>query len=127
MSYPRHLHRQRPPLAHREPPRPGITLNPGVRLHSAVLDALTELETHADPGHVHDSLRGALAYTAAIGETCLVASAADAVRAATHFLGSGLVSDAVTALTDAEAYLTNLAFPLPPEVPQPPGVATLPA
>jgi hypothetical protein len=96
-------------------------------LRSAVLLALTELETHPDPSQVHDSLRGALAYTAAIGETSMVAPAADAVREATRFLSTGSVGDAVHALTDAAKHLSALDFPLPPQVSKPPDVATLPA
>jgi hypothetical protein len=127
VSNPQRLHRQRPPLARREPPRPALGLTPGIRLRTAILRALSELESDADAERVHDELRGALAYTAAVGETCMVALAADAVREASSCLVAGELTPAVAALADAGKYLSALDLPLPDQVSQPPETATLPA
>jgi hypothetical protein len=127
MSNPPRLHRQRPPLARREPPRPALGLTPGVRLRTAVSRALAELQCEADAQQVHDELRGALAYTAAVGETCMIALAADAVREANSCLVTGELTMAVAALADAGKHLSALDLPLPAQVSQPPETATLPA
>jgi hypothetical protein len=127
VSNPQRLRRERPPLPRREPPRPELGLRPGVRLRSAVVLALSELESETDSQKVHDHLRGALAYTAAIGETCMVPFAAEAVREAIRCLLTGEIALAATALTDAGDYLAMLDLPLPDQVSQPPSPATLPA
>src|SRR5256885_11690075 len=88
---------------------PAIALKPGVRLRAAVRAAHAELDANADPWHVHQQLQGALAYTAAIGETAMVAAAAEAVRVASAYLLVGEVDGARGALADADR---NLSFTL---------------
>lgn len=82
-------------------PRPVVSLAPGLRLRTEVGVALHDLDHAAEPRGVHDNLRGALAYTAAIGETAMVAAAAEHVRLAVSRLDAGLVSPACAALTEA--------------------------
>nr|WP_157528740.1 hypothetical protein [Kibdelosporangium sp. MJ126-NF4] len=82
-------------------PRPIVSLAPGLRLRTEVGVALHELSQSADARTVHDNLRGALAYTAAIGETAMVAAAAECVRLAVSRLDAGLVSPACAVLTEA--------------------------
>jgi len=57
---------------------------------------------------VNDNLHGALAHTAAIGETCMVAGAVQAVYAAEVHLESEQLSAARVALTTASERLTRL-------------------
>jgi hypothetical protein len=90
--------------------KPVLGLPAGVRLNAEVGVALQEL--HQLPagdreamGKVNAALRGALAYTAAIGETCQVMPAVEAVRTAGQCLETGLLSDACTALKEALAFL----------------------
>jgi hypothetical protein len=56
---------------------------------------------------VNDNLHGALAHTAAIGETCMVAGAVQAVHAAEVHLESAQLSAARVALTTARERLTG--------------------
>jgi hypothetical protein len=103
VSYPR-LHRERPPLARREPPRPVLGLVPGVRLRSAVLLAQAAIDAATDPSN---DLRGALAYTAAVGEICMVARAAEAVRDAIGHLAAGASTEARAELITAAEHLVS--------------------
>ncbi|GAB3884940.1 hypothetical protein GCM10029964_046770 [Kibdelosporangium lantanae] len=103
MSSPR-LHRARPPLTRREPPRPALGLAPGLRLRSAVLLAQAAIDAATDPT---GDLRGALAYTAAVGEISMVAPAAEAVRDAVRHLTTGAWSKARAALITAEKHLVS--------------------
>jgi hypothetical protein len=73
--------------------------------------AMTGLDAHEDPMTVGNELRGALAYTAAIGETCLVMDAAEAVRRAIRCLVTGEAHDARAALTEAEKHLPIVVSP----------------
>ncbi|ALG08817.1 hypothetical protein [Kibdelosporangium phytohabitans] len=82
-------------------PRPIVSLAPGLRLRTEVGVALHELAQSADVRTVRDNLRGALAYTAAIGETAMISAAAECVRLSVSRLDAGLVSPACTALTEA--------------------------
>jgi hypothetical protein len=56
---------------------------------------------------VNDNLHGALAHTAAIGETCMVAAAVQAVHAAEDHLFASELSAARVALTTARERLTR--------------------
>ena len=61
--------------------------HPGDRLRTAVDSVLADLDAEArlDPRAMHrldDTLRGALAWTAALGDTCQIAGAVQAVRTA---------------------------------------------
>lgn len=105
------------PAIKRERPRPSVALPPGLRLRTEVDVALHELEQGGEAviRAVHDNLRGALAYSAAIGESCMVAQAADAVRVAVVRLAAGLYSPACVALAEALALLTPAAPPVPRE------------
>jgi hypothetical protein len=59
---------------------------------------------------INDGLRGGLAYTAAMGETCQVASAVDAVREAVRHLSAGHPGHASTALEKALEFLAEPVF-----------------
>ncbi|MFC0105302.1 hypothetical protein [Kibdelosporangium aridum] len=93
-------------------PRPAVTPAPGLRLRREVDQALLELRTvRPDDDEairlVNDGLHGALAYTAALGETCQVAAAVDAVREAERHLDGHEPSGACTALEKAQEFLTG--------------------
>ncbi|WP_168211345.1 hypothetical protein [Actinosynnema sp. ALI-1.44] len=100
---------------HTELPRPVLALTPGLQLRRAVDTALVELQKVAQSERtemlgamrrVNDNLHGALAHTAAIGETCLVAAAVQAVHAAEEHLEASELSQARVALTTARERLT---------------------
>ena len=102
-----------------ELPRPTLALTPGVQLRRAVDTALLDLQNISTAEHtemlgamrkVNDYLHGALAHTAAIGETCMVASAVQAVHAAEDHLQASELSQARVALTTARE---RLAPPTP--------------
>ncbi|MEV4317009.1 hypothetical protein [Actinocrispum sp. NPDC049592] len=110
-----HTERPRPEL-----PRPTLALIPGVQLRRAVDTALLELQKVSSAERsemlgamrrVNDNLHGALAHTAAIGETCMVASAVQAVHAAEEHLQASELSQARVALTTARERLTLRAIP----------------
>ena len=105
------------PNSNRERPTPSVSLTPGLRLRTEVGVALHELEQGGDAviGAVRDNLRGALAYSAAIGETSVITSAADAVRQAIMRLVAGQRGPACIALTEALRVLTPAAPPVPVE------------
>ena len=75
-----------------ELPRQALVLTPGLQLRRAMRK-------------VNDNLHGALAHTAAIGETCMVAAAVQAVHAAEHHLEASELSQARVALTTARERL----------------------
>nr|QEO74060.1 hypothetical protein [uncultured bacterium] len=113
------------PAADRERPRPSVALTPGLRLRTEVGVALHELEQGGDAvmHAVRDNLRGALAYSAAIGEISMVSQAAEAVRLAVARLAEGLRGGACAALTEALRVLSPAASPVPVE----PGFGRAPA
>ncbi|SMC58468.1 hypothetical protein [Kibdelosporangium aridum] len=90
-----------PTTAKVERPKPTVTLTPGLRLRTEVGVALHDLSQAGDVRTVLDNLRGALAYTAAIGETAMVAKACEDVRLAISRLDAGLVTSACSSLTEA--------------------------
>ncbi|MET0132317.1 MAG: hypothetical protein ABW215_01850 [Kibdelosporangium sp.] len=98
---------QRLPQPRRIPPSPAIQLAPGVRLRCALVAALADLDHDRSLPQVYDDLRGALAYTAAIGESCMVACAIEAVHEAIRCLGSDLRLLARAALTQAISQLST--------------------
>lgn len=80
--------------------------DPGRRLRLAVDSVLADLsaETRPDPLAMHrydDTLRGALAWTAAVGDTCQVAGAVKAVRNARMRLDMADADEARMALLSA--------------------------
>jgi hypothetical protein len=80
--------------------------NPGERLRSAVDSVLADLSVDAkpDPVALHrfdDTLRGALAWTAAVGDTCQIAGAVKAVRNARKRLDMADADQARAALLSA--------------------------
>jgi hypothetical protein len=80
--------------------------HPGERLRTAVDSVLADLsaEVHPDPLALHrfdDTLRGALAWTAAAGDTCQVAGAVKAVRNARKRLDMADADQARMALLSA--------------------------
>ncbi|WP_424186139.1 hypothetical protein ACOBQX_30395 [Actinokineospora sp. G85] len=85
-------------------PLPGNP-SPGLDLRQAVDGALTALASSADPAAVADALLGALARTAATGDTCLVLPAAEAVADARAHLQEGDPGPARTALQRARHHL----------------------
>lgn len=96
------------------PPKPVLTLTPGVQLARAVDTALLDLqkvyaaersEMLGAMRRVNDNLHGALAHTAAIGETCMIAAAVQAVRAAENHLAASELNKATVALTAARGRL----------------------
>lgn len=74
---------------------------PGERLSRAVDSVLAGLTDDADLSRLDDVLRAALAWTAASGETCRIASAVRQVRDARAGLGQADVEHARTALLAA--------------------------
>ncbi|MFC7615806.1 hypothetical protein ACFQV2_22265 [Actinokineospora soli] len=82
--------------------------SPGLDLRRAVEAALVRLDSPAVPhDQVADDLLGALARTAAIGDTCIVLPAAEAVGAARGHLRAGRADAAHTALTRALSLLSR--------------------
>jgi hypothetical protein len=80
--------------------------HPGERLRTAVDSVLADLsaEVHPDPPALHrfdDTLRGALAWTAAVGDTCQIAGAVSAVRTARKRLDMEDADQARAALLSA--------------------------
>lgn len=105
-----------PPRARREPK---ITKRPmpvpGKHLRSAVDSVLAELTGGATPDvqalhRFDDTLRGALAWTAAVGDTCRVAAAVHAVRDARERLDAADPDQARISLLVA---LDGLRLPMP--------------
>jgi hypothetical protein len=105
-----HTERPRPDL-----PKPTLALTPGVQLRRAVEIALLDLQKVSSAERaemlsamrrVNDNLHGALAHTAAIGESCMVAAAVQAVHAAEEHLKANELSRARVALTTAREHLT---------------------
>ncbi|CAM3864143.1 hypothetical protein KIPE111705_28720 [Kibdelosporangium persicum] len=99
-----------------EVPRPALTLTPGLQLRRAVDTALLDLQKVSQAERtemvgamrrVNDNLHGALAHTAAIGETCMIAAAVQAVHAAEDHLEASELSQARVALTTARERLTS--------------------
>ncbi|MET0235702.1 MAG: hypothetical protein ABW224_13745 [Kibdelosporangium sp.] len=97
-----------------ELPRQALALTPGVQLRRAVDSALMDLQRAGAAERtemlgamrkVNDNLHGALAHTAAIGETCMVASAVQAVHVAEHHLEASELSQARVALNTAREHL----------------------
>nr|CEL23432.1 hypothetical protein [Kibdelosporangium sp. MJ126-NF4]CTQ96812.1 hypothetical protein [Kibdelosporangium sp. MJ126-NF4] len=100
---------------HAELPRQTLMLTPGLQLRRAVDTALLDLQKVSQAERtemlgamrrVNDNLHGALAHTAAIGETCMVAAAVQAVHAAEDHLDASELSQARVALTTARERLT---------------------
>lgn len=98
-----------------ELPRPTLALTPGLQLRRAVDTALMDLQRVSSAERtemlgamrrVNDYLHGALAHTAAIGETCMVAAAVQAVHLAERHLAASELSQARVALTTARERLT---------------------
>jgi hypothetical protein len=98
-----------------ELPRPTLALIPGVQLRRAVDTALLDLQNISAAERaemlgamrrVNDNLHGALAHTAAIGETCMIAAAVQAVHAAEHHLDLSELSQARVALATAREQLS---------------------
>jgi hypothetical protein len=103
------LARRREPVVHRLP------AVPGKHLRTAVDTVLEELAASARPDvqamhRLGDTLRSALAWTAAVGDTCLVAAAVDAVRDARSRLDAAEPDKARAALLTAR---DGLALPGP--------------
>jgi hypothetical protein len=97
-----------------ELPRQALALTPGLQLRRAVDVALLDLQrvSAAERAEmlgamrkVNDNLHGALAHTAAIGETCMVAAAVQAVHTAEQHLAASELSQARVALTTARERL----------------------
>ena len=91
--------------------RPAV---PGSRLHREIDAAVRKLQHVADDDErtirlVNDNLHGALAYTAALGETCQIASAVAAVRDAETHLDGADPAQARTALLRALQCLSDTA------------------
>ncbi|HET9138051.1 hypothetical protein [Actinophytocola sp.] len=108
--------RATPPLARRREPgmhRPAPV--PGRYLRTAVDSVLAELSATAVPDvqamhRCDDTLRCALAWTAAVGDTCRVAAAVDAVRDARLRLDAADPDQARLALLTAR---DGLRLPMP--------------
>src|SRR6185436_10627956 len=88
---------------------------PGKHLRTAVESVLAELGAgaHPDPRQLHrldDTLRGALAWTAAVGDTCRVAAAVNAVRNARSRLDADDPDQARASLLTAR---DGLRLPVP--------------
>jgi hypothetical protein len=90
--------RQLPPVRKRPLPVPGERLRRAV---DTVLAGLTDTGTPADLSRLDDVLRAALAWTAAAGDTCRVATAVRQVRDARACLEHADVEHAMTALLAA--------------------------
>ncbi|MFL6142109.1 MAG: hypothetical protein ACJ72N_09645 [Labedaea sp.] len=106
-----------PPLARRAelagPKQPVST--PGKHLRKAVESVLAELGAGAHPDlrqlhRLDDTLRGALAWTAAVGDTCRVAAAVNAVRKARTRLDADDPDQARASLLSAR---DGLRVPMP--------------
>jgi hypothetical protein len=110
-------HRRREPVMAKRP-----VPAPGRYLRTAVDTVLAELAAGAAPDvqalhRFDDTLRGALAWTAAVGDTCRVAAAVHAVRDARERLDAEDPDQAKLALLTAQSGLT---IPMPaPRVPGP--------
>jgi hypothetical protein len=92
--------------------------DPGVHLRRAVDSVLAELtaSAHPDPQamrRLDDTLRGALAWTAAVGDTCRIAAAVNAVRDARTRLDADDPDEARVALLSARDGLRVPATRLP--------------
>jgi len=104
------------PLPRRnEPVIPRQTAVPGRYLRTAVDSVLAELATAGAPDvqvlhRCDDTLRGALAWTAAVGDTCRVADAVHAVRDARSRLDAADADQARRALLAAR---DGLRLPMP--------------
>ncbi|MET0133063.1 MAG: hypothetical protein ABW215_05670 [Kibdelosporangium sp.] len=101
-------------------PRPTLALTPGLQLRRAVDTALRDLyqvstsertEMVGAMRRVNDNLHGALAHTAAIGETCMVANAVQAIHAAEQHLSAAELSQATVALSTARDRLAPPSNP----------------
>lgn len=90
--------RQLPPVRKRPLPVPGERLRRAV---DTVLAGLTDNAGTADLSRLDDVLRAALAWTAAAGDTCRVATAVRQVRDARACLEHADVEHATTALLAA--------------------------
>jgi hypothetical protein len=97
-----------------ELPRQALALTPGLQLRRAVDTALLDLQSVSAAERaemlgamrkVNENLHGALAHTAAIGETCMVAAAVQAIHAAENHLEASELSQARVALTTARERL----------------------
>ncbi len=84
-------------------PRHMVLPAPGARLCEGIEAVLRELDQPVvdDVNRLTGTLRGCLAHTAALGETCQVSGPAEAVRIAAHDLSMGRLDDARLALTQA--------------------------
>lgn len=85
---------------------PNIALRPGRRFRIEIEKALLTLQqAPSRDAHtmreIRDKLRGVLAHTAAIGETCQYSDAVNAVRAATSSLEASEAASACLALQEA--------------------------
>jgi hypothetical protein len=98
---------QRLPQPRRIPPSPDIHLAPGVRLRRAVVAAIADMDRDRPLRQVHDDLCVAVAYTAAIGESCMVALAVEAVHEAVRCLTGDQRTPARTALAEAVDHLST--------------------
>ena len=92
--------------------RPSVSPIPGLHLRTAVDSVLAELDEAepADAQVMHrlgDTLRGALAWTAAVGDTCRVAAAVHAVRDARTMLDAADPDQAKLALLTARDGLVS--------------------
>lgn len=93
------------------PPLPGSP-SPGLDLRRAVDTALARMLTPLTPvaiATIAEDLLGALARTAATGDTCLVLPAAEAVGLARRHLGARREAEARVALVAARDHLTRRA------------------
>lgn len=103
--------------------RPIILPEPGKHLRNAVETVLAELPAGASPTpqalhHLDDTLRAALAWTAAAGDTCRLTAAVHAVRDARLSLDAEEPDQARVALLTARA---DLRLPQPRRARQPQG------
>ncbi|OLR94049.1 hypothetical protein [Actinokineospora bangkokensis] len=89
-------------------PLPGLP-SPGLDLRRAVEAALTALALDPADARVADDLLGALARTAATGDTCLVLPAAEAVADARARIAAADVDGASAALLRARGLLDRRA------------------
>ena len=96
-------------------PRHMVVAEPGARLREGIEAVLRELEPPFavdDASRLTGVLTGCLAHTAALGETCQVAGAAEATRVARQDLDNGRMDDARFALGQALSMLTKPAMDL---------------
>ncbi|MEV4313919.1 hypothetical protein [Actinocrispum sp. NPDC049592] len=84
-------------------PRHMVVAEPGARLRDGIEAVLRELDQPVvdDVNRLTGTLRGCLAQTAALGETCQVPGPAEAARIAAQDLSMGRLDDARLALTQA--------------------------